>query len=554
MENALSQCGQRFYFDVVIIGSGIAGMCYGLSLLKERPQTRLAFITKGKLGEGNSQRAQGGIAAAALPEDIESHVQDTLLAGDGLCAPDIVQALLREGPDGISYLQALGVKFDEVAHGQLEHNLEAGHSTRRICHISDSTGQAIIQALVKALEGYAPNNGAYLTHTHPKAVVTVFEQHIAVNLIRTLSTRRKSSTVVGVYVLSEASGLIHTFSAKVVVLATGGAGKVYRYTSNSPLATGDGVAMAWRAGARVGGMEFYQFHPTLLYHYQENHFLISEVLRGEGAYLRRPGTGERFMCDYAPESMELATRDIVSRAIFSEIEQHDYGFVMLDSRHLDSHFLKQRFPTIYNTLAHYGIEMQRDLIPVVPAAHYMGGGIVTDTSGSTDINRLLAIGETALTGLHGANRLASNSLLEGVVMGRLAALKSLPWIASSEDLPSIPDWNSGSAVDLRRASQINAHWRGLRGEMTSYAGIVRTQAGLTDQLCLIKARRRMIEHYYWQHRITPDLIELRNIALVAELIVRCALLREESRGGHFREDYPSRAQRYFDTILNYQSD
>jgi L-aspartate oxidase len=344
--------------------------------------------------------------------------------------------------------------------------------------------------------------------------------------------------VIGVYVFSEQSGLIHTFLANAIVLATGGAGKVYRYTSNPHVATGDGVAMAYRAGARVGGLEFYQFHPTLLYHSKVNDFLISEALRGEGAYLRLPGTGERFMKRYAPKEMELATRDVVARAIFCEIEQGVDDYVHLDIRHKDKDFLQARFPMIYRTLLAIGLDLSRDLIPVVPAAHYMGGGIITDCYGQTDLKRLYAIGETACTGLHGANRLASNSLLEGVVMGRNTAPASLPMIKTSVGLSHpIRDWDSTSVVDLRRASQINVHWRGLRGEMSSYAGIIRTEAGLCDQLNLILARRQMIEDYYWKYTITRDLIELRNIILIAELIVRSALNRRESRGGHYREDF-----------------
>jgi len=335
-----------------------------------------------------------------------------------------------------------------------------------------------------------------------------------------------------------------------VVLATGGAGKVYRYTSNPSVATGDGVAMAYRAGARVGGLEFYQFHPTLLYHPKINNFLISEALRGEGAYLRLPDTGERFMQRYAPEKMELATRDVVARAIFCEIEQSHHDYVCLDIRHKDPEFLKERFPMIYRTLLDVGIDISRDQIPVVPAAHYMGGGILSDIHGTTDLKRLFAIGETAYTGLHGANRLASNSLLEGVVMGRHAAQNCCPALESPTQLTKIvKEWDSAGVVDLRRASQLNVHWRGLRGEMSSYAGIIRTEAGLRDQLNLVLARRAMIEDYYWKYSITRDLIELRNIILIAELIVRSALNRRESRGGHYREDFASKSQDIPETVL-----
>jgi L-aspartate oxidase len=317
---------------------------------------------------------------------------------------------------------------------------------------------------------------------------------------------------------------------------------VYRFTTNPNVATGDGVAMAYRAGARVEGLEFYQFHPTLLYHPTINNFLMSEALRGEEAYLRLPETGERFMQRYAPSTMELTTRDIVARAIFCEIEHSNYDYVHLDIRHKDKDFLQQRFPSIYRTLLEGGLDLSRDLIPVVPAAHYMGGGILTDVHGKTDLKRLFAIGETAFTGFHGANRLASNSLLEGIVMGRNLAHASLSTLNSSLNLyHSISDWDSRSVIDLRRASQINVHWRGLRGEMSSYAGIIRTEAGLRDQLKLVLARRDMIEEYYWKYSITRDLIELRNIILIAELIVRAALNRRESCGGHYREDREEKA-------------
>lgn len=551
----LSQRGQRFTFDVIVVGSGIAGLVYSLELLKQRPHTRLALITKGAIGSGNSRFAQGGIATAVSTADIETHIRDTTLAGDGLCCPDSLNSIISQGPDSIHWLQNYGVSFNLASNGQLARGQEAGHTARRICHISDHTGQSIMDSLVQALKTQACCNSTDLTHEKPassNANITIFEAHTAVNLISTRTTHSpaNSTRCIGIYALSEATGLIHTLLAQIVVLATGGAGKVYRYTSNSALATGDGVAMAWRAGARIGGMEFYQFHPTLLYHPQKNHFLISEALRGEGAYLRLPNTGERFMQRYAPDTLELATRDIVSRAIFSEIERGHLDYIALDCRHLPSEFIQQRFPTIHHTLNSIGLSIQHDLIPIVPAAHYMGGGILSDVVGQTDIAGLLAIGETAFTGLHGANRLASNSLLEGVVMGRQAACLSNSILLQSYTHPTdVQDWDSSSAIDLRRASQITAHWRGLRGEMTSYAGIVRTEAGLHDQLKLIKARRRIIEHYYWKHRITRDLIELRNISLVAELIVRCALLRRESRGGHYREDHPEKSSKYYETVL-----
>jgi L-aspartate oxidase len=526
MFKTISQRGQRFQFDVIVIGSGISGLCYILELLKLKPNIKIALLSKGKLDESNTNYAQGGIAAAELTENVKMHIADTLAAGDGLCNEQTVSAVLNQGFDCIQYLQEQGVACDKDDENKLARGREAGHSERRIYHVGDQTGAAIIEALIKQLR------------KHPQ--VAIFDEHTAINLITQVTPHQPGSfpEVVGVYALAEQTGLIHTFLANAVILATGGAGKVYRYTTNSNVATGDGVAMAYRASARVGGLEFYQFHPTLLYHPKNNHFLISEALRGEGAYLRLPDTGERFMQRYAPEKMELATRDLVARAIFCEIEQSTYDFVYLDITHKDKDFLQRRFPMIYQTLQIIGLDLSRDLIPVVPAAHYMGGGILTDIHGHTDLKRLYAIGETAFTGLHGANRLASNSLLEGVVTGRNTAKASCALI----DIPlhlhkEIRDWDSTSVVDLRRASQINVHWRGLRGEMSSYAGIIRTEAGLRDQLSLVLARRDMIEEYYWKYTITRDLVELRNIILIAELIVRSALNRRESRGGHYREDF-----------------
>ncbi len=527
----VSQRGIRFQFDVIVIGGGIAGLCYILELLKLRPHTSIALLTKGELDQSNTYYAQGGIAAATNLDIVDQHIADTLSAGDGFCDYTAVKSILEKGPESISFLSEQGVLFDRDIDNSLQLGQEAGHSTRRIYHVGDTTGAAIINALTEQLK--------------KNSKIKIFKNHTALNLItqKKLNGFTAGIEVVGVYALAEADNLIHTLLAKTVVLATGGAGKVYRYTSNFNTATGDGVAMAYRAGARVSGMEFYQFHPTLLYHPKINNLLISEALRGEGAYLLSPQTGERMMKRYSPEKMELATRDVVARAIFSEIENYDYDYVYLDIRHQNKNFLQQRFPMIYHTLQSVGLALDRDLIPVVPAAHYMGGGVITDEKGKTGLNNLYAIGETAFTGLHGANRLASNSLLEGVVTGRNAAQDSCALLDKPLELHQvINDWNSSSVVDQRRASQINAHWRGLRGEMTSYAGIIRTEAGLRDQLNLVLVRKKMIEEYYWKYIITRDLIELRNIILIAELIVTAALAREESCGGHYREDFPKRRQ------------
>ena len=382
--------------------------------------------------------------------------------------------------------------------------------------------------------------------------ILLLENHVAVNLI-TLDHPHKvdnQGEVLGAYILDCKKHIIHLFIANCVVLATGGAGKTYRYTTNPMIATGDGVAMAYRAGVRLGNMEFYQFHPTLLYHPLINNFLISEAVRGEGAILKNADTGECFMARYSPENKELATRDVVARAIFNEIENSENPFVYLDITHQPKSFLKQRFPQIYTTLHEIGIDISQDLIPVVPAAHYQCGGVLTDLNGRTDLKRLYAIGEVAFTGLHGANRLASNSLLEAVVMAANAAKDTQHYlenpVASSAN---IPHWHFPSLVNTRRASQINAHWRSLRGEMTSYAGIIRTEEGLTDILQLIMKRHKIVEDYYWKHNITLDFIELRNILLNAELIVRAAIARRESRGGHFREDFPGKLSMPRESIL-----
>lgn len=527
---------ETYKFDVLVIGAGIAGLSYCLEAARLNPEARIALILKNDLGDGNSPYAQGGMAAAE-GVDLEAHIADTLKAGDDQCLDSAVREILGEGQEAVQFLSRQGVAFDQAGAAP-DLVKEGGHSAKRIYHIKDHTGYSLVEALKKQVVDCLQ--------------VTVFSYHIAINLIQVSPGHQPQQVneIVGAYILNEQENRIDTFVAKSVILATGGAGKVYRYTSNGKDATGDGIAMAYRAGARVGGMEFYQFHPTLLYSNEENHFLISEVVRGEGAYLRSPVDQSRFMKKYAPEQMEMATRDIVARAIFNEIENQEEDYVWLDARHLDQEFLQSHFPMIYNQLKELGIDMATDMIPVVPAAHYLCGGVLTNADGETDLKRLYAIGETAFTGLHGANRLASNSLLEGVVMALNAAKVTSPLIQA--DMPAmthIPVWDASRVVDKRRASQVSAHWRGLRGEMTSYAGIVSTEAGLRDLLQLIKVRRAMIEDYYSHHVVIRDLIELRNICLVAKLIVKSALLRENSCGCHYREDYPQKPTEKFDTLL-----
>lgn len=538
MNNSASQQGVAREFDVLVLGSGLAGLHYCLQVLKLQPHLSIALISKAEASECNSRYAQGGIAAVISEDDsLESHIQDTLAAGDGLCYAPAVEFIVRQGPQAIQELIDYPVHFSKTPTGDYALAQEGGHSHRRIFNTGDQTGLTITQTLLQQIR--------------QQPQIHIFEHHIAVNLITHYHPHRTDNQgeVLGAYVLDCQKSTIDTFAARCVVLATGGAGKTYRYTSNPMVATGDGVAMAYRAGARVGNMEFYQFHPTLLHHHSLNNFLISEAVRGEGGLLKNAETGERFMAHYAAEQMELATRDVVARAIFSEIEQGQTGFVHLDITHQSKAFLKKRFPQIYTTLLTIGIDMSQDMIPVVPAAHYQCGGVLTDVDGRTDLKRLFAIGEVAFTGLHGANRLASNSLLEALIMASNASRCTLKDIMTPyKNMETIPNWSSPGEVNARRASQINAHWRSLRGEMTSYAGIVRTEAGLEDLLQLIVRRKKIIEEYYWKHCITRDFIELRNIVLNAELIVRAALSRRESRGGHYREDFPNKKARAQESI------
>ncbi len=534
---SVQQQGKALEFDILVIGTGLAGLYYCLEILKLKPTLKIALISKADIRECNSKYAQGGIAAAVSKEDsLEAHIADTLQAGDGLCYQPTVEAIIRQGPPTIKELLAYGIPFTQHSDGSFALAQEGGHSFRRIFNSGDQTGLKVTHTLLEAVK------------QHPQ--IHFFEQHVAINLITHYHPHRldNQGEILGAYILDCSQNQIHTFAARCVILATGGAGKTYRYTTNPMIATGDGVAMAYRAGARVGNMEFYQFHPTLLHHSSLNNFLISEAVRGEGALLKNAESGERFMQRYAPEKLELATRDVVARSIFNEIEHSQHGFVYLDIRHQSKAFLKKRFPQIYNTLLSVGLDMSQDLIPVVPAAHYQCGGVLTDINGCTDLKRLYAIGEVAFTGLHGANRLASNSLLEALVMAQNAAHHSLSDLVTASKAECIPSWSAPGEVNSRRASQINAHWLGLRGEMTSYAGIVRTEAGLEDLLQLIMKRKKIIEEYYWKHCITRDFIELRNIVLNAELIVTAALARRESRGGHYREDFPHKAKHAQESI------
>jgi L-aspartate oxidase len=501
--------------EFLVLGSGIAGL---LSALKLSRLGRVTLVTKKAAAESNTNYAQGGIAAVMSRIDsFDSHVKDTLISGAGLCEESVVRLTVSEAPERVTELAELGVRFTE-RESVIDLGLEGGHSHRRILHAGDITGREIERALVESVR-------------RSKAV-TVVENHLAVDLLRD-----RDGACRGAYVMDRADGRISPFAADATVLATGGAGKVYLYTTNPDIATGDGMAMAWRAGARMADMEFVQFHPTCLYHPQAKSFLISEALRGEGGKLRLKN-GERFMPRYDKRA-ELAPRDIVARAIDSELKRTGDECVFLDMTHHPRKFLKSRFPNIYERVLSFGIDMAVAPIPVVPAAHFFCGGVATDTWGRTSVPRLYAVGETARTGLHGANRLASNSLLEGCVFAHrlashMADPRSLPSPAPFKAAP----WRYGKAVTSDEAVVVSQNWDEVRRLMWNYVGIVRTDKRLARALARMEILNREIAEYYWHTVPTPDIVELRNIADVATLVIKSALARKESRGLHYTLDYP----------------
>ena len=515
--------------DVLVIGSGVAGLFIALQAAK---YGKVTVVTKDARLESNSRYAQGGIAAVWSGEDdFQSHIDDTLVAGAGLCRAEAVAQTVRDGPARVQDLIDLGTSFTRQEHDPSAYDLhrEGGHAVRRILHAADLTGAEIMRALLAACAA-TPN-------------IAILEQHAAIDLLteKWLARRQQrippeDDTVFGAYVLNKTTGDVLAISAKAVVLATGGAGKVYLYTTNPSVATGDGMAMGWRAGARIANMEFVQFHPTCLYHPRETSFLISEALRGEGGKLVLPN-GQRFMDAYDPRA-ELAPRDIVARAIDAEIKRCGLDCVYLDMRHLQREDLEARFPNIYARLQQLGIDMATQPIPVVPAAHYFCGGVQTNLWGETSVGNLYAIGETACTGLHGANRLASNSLLEAVVFAQKAAERIAERLPNTPAPPELPAWDFGHAVAADELVVIKQTWEEIRRFMWNYVGIVRTHRRLKRAQHRVALVQDEIQRYYWDFRVTGDLIELRNLAMVSELVVNCALRRRESRGLHYTLDFP----------------
>lgn len=518
-------------FDAIIVGGGLAGQVAALQLADAR---RVALICKRPLDESASAWAQGGIAAVLDPEDsLDAHVEDTLVAGAGLSNETTTRFIVERAPAAIQWLVQMGVPFSRGTEGQPLHlTREGGHSRRRIVHAADATGAAVQSTLSRHLR------------SHPN--ITVFEQHIAIDLITAKKLGADSDRCLGLYALDKESGQVLTFSANDVVLATGGAGKVYLYTTNPDSATGDGVAMGWRAGCRVANMEFIQFHPTCLYHPEAKSFLISEALRGEGGILRLPD-GQAFMAAHDPRA-ELAPRDVVARAIDFEMKRLGIDCVFLDMTHKPRDFLLSHFPNILARCAALGIDIATQPIPVVPAAHYTCGGVVTDLAGRTDIPHLYAIGEVACTGLHGANRLASNSLLECLVFG-FASANAILGDNEPAAIEALPLWDESRVTDADEEVVISHNWAELRRCMWDYVGIVRTDKRLARALHRIDLLTDEIADYYANFRVTNDLIELRNLVTTARLIVQSAQARKESRGLHFSRDYPRTFVSGRETIL-----
>lgn len=515
-------------YDVLIIGSGAAGLTLALSL---PDHMKIAILSKDVLTEGSTFYAQGGISAVLDKSDsFESHISDTIDSGAGLCIEDVVRDVVEKGPDAINWLLKAGVPFTRVNNdiegiAGLHLTREGGHSNRRVAHAADASGKAIETTLVSKIKS--------------KKNIALFEHHIAIDLLSTRKLLQRDNRCIGAYVLDINSKKITTFQSKFTVLATGGASKVYLYTSNPDGASGDGIAMGWRAGCRVANMEFMQFHPTCLYHPHAKSNLITEAVRGEGGKLLLPD-GTRFMDKFDPRA-ELAPRDIVARSIDHEMKRLGIDSVFLDISHKSKDFILEHFPNVFAMCEKFGYDMSKEPVPVVPAAHYTCGGLIVDNSGHTDLDGLYAIGETTFTGLHGANRMASNSLLECVVYGQAASKDIVKRYASLTDTDqkiTIPDWDESRVTDSDERVVINHNWDEVRRFMWDYVGIVRTSKRLKRARNRIEMLLAEIDEYYSNFRVTSDLIELRNLAEVARLIIRSAQKRKESRGLHYTLDYP----------------
>jgi len=537
----------RIDTDFLIIGSGIAGLTFALKVAR---YGNVALVTKRKIMDSNTAQAQGGVASVfSRLDSFDLHIQDTLSAGDGICNREVVEQVVKRGPDRIRDLMELGVRFNRNENPPsgdtpLDLGREGGHSQKRIVHAEDMTGREIERVLVNHVENHER--------------ITIFEDHIAIDLI-TYSSRMKRGLVTtihedyccGAYVFDRTASRVKTFQSKITLMATGGAGKVYLYTSNPDVATGDGIAMGYRAGAAVANLEFVQFHPTCLYHPEAKNFLISEAVRGDGGVLVDKN-GNRFMEKYDPQK-DLACRDVVARAIDTELKKSGDDSVFLDISHRDADAVKKRFPNLYEKCLGFGVDMTAEPIPVVPAAHYMCGGVATDVCGRSDIHRLYAIGETACTGLHGANRLASNSLCEALVYAHEAARKAVEELQSFDysAAPEIPPWDEVGTTDSDELIMVSHNWDEIRRLMWNYVGIVRSDKRLARARRRIENIQAEIQEYYWNFKVAADLIELRNIATVAELIIQCATHRKESRGLHFNIEYPERNDRRWlkDTVI-----